>query len=103
MEMSFAELSFTHKQYLRFWLSNPVRLVSVFKVTKETSVVWLLVHVPCQQHALLNWRHFWPLIIMFHSDSLLIGGVDSYQILTHVAFKMKSIFHSKTKEIDIIS
>jgi hypothetical protein len=37
--MSLAELSFAHRQYLRFWLSNPVRLVSVFKVTKETSVV----------------------------------------------------------------
>jgi hypothetical protein len=39
MEMSFAVLWFAHRQYLRCWQSNPVKLVSVFKVTKETSVV----------------------------------------------------------------
>ena len=39
METSLAVLRFAHGQYLRYWLDNPVRLVSFFKVTKETSVV----------------------------------------------------------------
>ena len=80
MEMSFAELSFARRQYLRFWLSNAVRLVSFFKVTKETFVVWLLVHVPCQQHTLLKERHFCPLTIMFHSNSLLISWIKIDQL-----------------------
>jgi len=38
---------------------------------------------------------------MFHSDSLLIGGVNSNQILTHAALEIKSIVNIATKDIDI--